>query len=66
MESATPARDTAEAMSEENFELFLRFNNAFNRGDLEGAIALIDPPPEFEFVPPGVFYAGLRDRAKGP
>ena len=51
MESATPARDTAEAMSEENFELFLRFKNAFNRGDLEGAIALIDPPPEFELCP---------------
>jgi hypothetical protein len=50
MESATPARDTAWAMSEENIGLFLRFNDAFNRGDLEGAIALVDPPPEFDHV----------------
>jgi hypothetical protein len=53
-------------MSEENIELFLRFNNAFNRGDLEGAIALIDPPPEFELVPPGVFNPDFAAVQRGP
>jgi hypothetical protein len=53
-------------MSEENIELFRRFNDAFNRGDLEGAIALVDPPPEFEFVPPGVFNPDLAAGQRGP
>ncbi len=53
-------------MSQENVELFRRFNEAFNRGDLEGAIALVDPPPEFEFVPFGVFDPDLAAVQRGP
>jgi hypothetical protein len=47
-------------MSEENVELFRRVNEATNRGDVEGAIALVDPPPEFEFVPPKASTPTLR------
>jgi ketosteroid isomerase-like protein len=51
-------------MSEENVELVRRFIEAFNGGDLEGAIALVDPPPESEFAPgdfgpePATVYRG--------
>ena len=43
-----------------------RCNEAFNRGDLEGAIALVDPPSEFEFVPSGVFNPDLAAVQRGP
>jgi ketosteroid isomerase-like protein len=51
-------------MSEENVELVRRFIETFNGGDLEGAIALVDPPPESEFMPgdigpePATVYRG--------
>jgi ketosteroid isomerase-like protein len=49
-------------MSQENVEQLRRAGEAFNRGDIEGALAIIDPPPEFEFVPAGVFIApGIGD-----
>jgi ketosteroid isomerase-like protein len=53
-------------MSEENVELFRRFLAAFNRGDLEGAIALADPPPEFEFVASGLLLPDLAAVQRGP
>jgi hypothetical protein len=40
-------------MSKENVELVRRFIEAFNGGNLEGAIELVDPLPESEFVPGG-------------
>jgi ketosteroid isomerase-like protein len=48
-------------MSQENVELLRRTTEAFNRGDVEGALALIDPPPEFELVPSGVPIVGVGD-----
>jgi ketosteroid isomerase-like protein len=53
-------------MSQENVELFRRVTEAFNRGDLEGAIAIADPPPEFEFVPSGVLIPDLASVQRGP
>jgi hypothetical protein len=53
-------------MSQENVELFRRMVEAINRGDLEGAIALADPPPEFEFVPSGVLIPDLASVQRGP
>ena len=53
-------------MSEENLELLRRFIEAFNRGDVEGALALADPPQEFEFVPSGVLIPDLADVQRGP
>jgi ketosteroid isomerase-like protein len=49
-------------MSQENVELIRRFTEAVNRGDVAGAIALANPPPEYEFVPglPLPDIAGLR------
>jgi ketosteroid isomerase-like protein len=41
-------------MSPENVELVRRIFEAGNRGDYEGALALANAPPEFEFVPSGV------------
>jgi ketosteroid isomerase-like protein len=52
-------------MSQDNVELFRRFIEAFNRGDLEGAIALADPPPEFESVPSVDFPPDLADVQRG-
>jgi ketosteroid isomerase-like protein len=52
-------------MSGEDVELVRRFIEAFNRGDLEGAIALVDPPPESEFVP-GDFGPELMGVQRGP
>jgi ketosteroid isomerase-like protein len=52
-------------MSEENVELARRFVETFNRGDIEGAIALVDPPPEAEFVP-GDFIRELAAVHRGP
>ena len=53
-------------MSQENVELLRRINEVFNRGDHEGAFALADPPPEFEFVPSGVLIPDLADVQRGP
>jgi ketosteroid isomerase-like protein len=57
-------------MSEENIELLRRFTEALNRGDLDGAIALVDPLPEFQSVPPGLAAVqrgpeGLRQIVEG-
>jgi ketosteroid isomerase-like protein len=43
MESGGPSRDTAREMSEENLESVRRANAAFNRGDLDGFLAMWDP-----------------------
>ena len=53
-------------MSQENVELLRRFIEAFNRGDLEGALALADAPSEFEFVPSGVLIPDLSGVLRGP
>jgi uncharacterized protein len=53
-------------MSEENVELLRRFIETFNRGDVEGALALADAPPEFEFVPSGVLIPDLSGVQRGP
>jgi ketosteroid isomerase-like protein len=53
-------------MSQENVELLRRFIEAFNRGDLEAALALADAPPEFEFVPSGVLIPDLASVQRGP
>jgi Domain of unknown function (DUF4440) len=54
MESATPPRDTAGAMSEENVEIAAKLRrgyDAYNRCDFDAAMESIHP--EFEFVPAG-------------
>jgi ketosteroid isomerase-like protein len=51
-------------MSSENVELIRRFTETFNRGDLESAIALVDPPPEFELL--GVPMPDLAGVHRGP
>jgi hypothetical protein len=38
-------------MSEENVELIRRITEAIDRGDIDGAVAIANPPPEFEFDP---------------
>ena len=53
-------------MSEENVELVRRINEVFNRGDVEGVLALANPPPEFEFVPTGVLMPDLSSVERGP
>ncbi len=53
-------------MSRENVELVRRIFEAVNRGDMEGAFALADPPPEFEFVPSGVLIPDLSGVQRGP
>jgi uncharacterized protein len=53
-------------MSQANVELVRRINETFNRGDVEGAIALADPPREFEFVPSGTLIPDLADVQRGP
>ena len=53
-------------MSEENVEFVGRGIEAINRGDIEGALALADPPPEFEFVPSGVLIPDLAGVQRGP
>jgi ketosteroid isomerase-like protein len=52
-------------MSEVNVELLRRMFEAINRGDIEGAIALADPPPEFEFVPSGTLIPDLASVQRG-
>jgi ketosteroid isomerase-like protein len=53
-------------MSQENVELVRRGIETLNRGDFEGALALTNPPPEFEFVPSGVLIPDLADVQRGP
>ena len=53
-------------MSQENVELVRRIYEAYNRGDIEGMLALADPPPEFEFVPSGVLIPDLSRVQRGP
>jgi ketosteroid isomerase-like protein len=52
--------------SQENVELVRRGFEAYNRGDIEGMLALADPPPEFEFVPSGVLIPDLSGVQRGP
>jgi ketosteroid isomerase-like protein len=54
------------AMPPENVELVRQITDAFNRGDVEGALAPADPPPEFEFVPSGVLIPDLAEVPRGP
>src|SRR4029450_8875296 len=53
-------------MPEENVELLRRLIETFNRGDVEGALAIADAPPEFEFVPSGVLIPDLSGVLRGP
>ena len=52
------SRDTARAMSEENVERYHRVVDAFNRRDLDAALALFDP--EVDFAPRSVALEGGR------
>ena len=47
MESSTPPRDTAWAMSEENVEMVRRYFEAYDRGDIDGWKSLLAPEVEF-------------------
>jgi ketosteroid isomerase-like protein len=53
-------------MSEENVDLLRRMTEAFNRGGPEDALAIANPPPEFEFVPSGVLFPDLAGVQRGP
>jgi ketosteroid isomerase-like protein len=54
-------------MSQENVELLRRMLEIFNNeGDLDGMIALADPPAEFEFVASGVSFPDFADVYRGP
>ena len=53
-------------MSEENVELVRRLFDAYNRGDVEGMIALVNAPADFEFVPSGVLIPDLSSVQRGP
>jgi ketosteroid isomerase-like protein len=52
-------------MSAENVELVRGMYEALNRGDIEGGLALADPPPDFEFVPSGVLIPDLSGVQRG-
>jgi ketosteroid isomerase-like protein len=54
MESSTPPRDTAWAMSEENIEIVRRAVDAWNRRDIEALTALGDPEREYVNSPTAV------------
>ena len=60
-----PERDTALAMSQENVESLRRAFEAFNRNDLDAAVA--DVHPDCEYIPSGALpesvtqFVGLRD-----
>src|SRR4051794_1566424 len=47
MESSTPGRDTGRAMSQANVELVRAMNEAFEQGDIEGALAKLHPEVEW-------------------
>jgi hypothetical protein len=54
-------------MSEENVELIRRITEAIDRGDIDGAVAIANPPPEFEFDPStGVPAPDVLDVQRGP
>jgi ketosteroid isomerase-like protein len=54
-------------MSQENVELIRRITEAIDRSDLEGAVAIANPPPEFEFDPAtGVPNVDLLGVQRGP
>jgi hypothetical protein len=52
MESSTPSRDTAWAISQENVELAKRFNKGGRHGDVEASF--------FQFVAEDVVATGFR------
>jgi ketosteroid isomerase-like protein len=49
MESSTPTRDTARAMSQENVEIARAALDALNRGDLDAMVKDASPGFEFDF-----------------
>ena len=54
-------------MSQENIELVRRITEAVDRGDLDGAVTIANPPPEFEFDPSTWFpQADLLGVQRGP
>jgi ketosteroid isomerase-like protein len=53
-------------MSQENVEIVRRIYEAINRGDIEGALALADPPQNFVFVPSGVLIPDLSAVQREP
>ncbi|MGZ5355652.1 MAG: nuclear transport factor 2 family protein [Solirubrobacterales bacterium] len=62
MESATPQRDTAWAMSQNNVELALRTLDAFNGRDVDAFIASLSPDVVWEENPE---LPGLREVYRG-
>jgi len=50
-------------MSEENVELVRRAYDAFNRGDIDGALAVL--ASDFEYTPRGAI-PGLTETYRGP
>jgi ketosteroid isomerase-like protein len=53
-------------MSQENVELLRRFIETFNGGDFEGALALLDLPPEFELeVSESFEFVGVQRGPEG-
>jgi ketosteroid isomerase-like protein len=48
MESSGIRRDTGRAMSGENVELIRRITEAIDPGDIDGAVAIANPPPDFD------------------
>ena len=61
MESGTPPRDTAQAMSEENVEVVRKLTDAFNRGDLDAWLGFLSPEVAWESLP----LVGFRDVYRG-
>jgi ketosteroid isomerase-like protein len=53
-------------MSQQNVELLRQMTEAFNRGDIEGMLAIADPPPEFEYALSGVVIPGVEGVQRGP
>jgi ketosteroid isomerase-like protein len=53
-------------MSQENVAVVRRLFDAYNRGDIEGMIALANAPADFEFVPSGVLIPDLSTVQRGP
>src|SRR5437764_620366 len=65
MESGPPPGDTGRSMSQENVEMIRRAFEAYERGDLDRAVA--DMAPDCEYIAVGTVpghagtYRGLRD-----
>ena len=53
-------------MSEENVAVIRRLFDAYDRGDIEGMMALANAPADFEFVPSGVLIPDLSSVQRGP